>query len=777
MNLKDLQIVFSKYLKYIILIVSFIISSNISNLSAQENPSPETQIKTFEYTNFQNEQIILDLRNENLKDNIFNIKSEWNFFPHKLLTGKEILSGYNEDIPYHIVAKQGQWKNYLNPEIVSKEKNPSFAVGTYIIQLKISKEDFTNDIALKIKGSGGAYKVFWNGELIGEEGDFLITESDAEIDLSYLENIYSISDFKEINVLAIQQSNFTHPRGGMWYSPKISKRTNLEKNINRNIALTSIIVGGLILLGLYQLFHFAVRRTNSRSLLFALFCFLMSLRLLSMSEVVLYFIMPQIPINLFLRFEYFGFYANLIVILYYIYYLVPKDKIFPIIYLHVVGLILLIPVAFVLFGSLYSFTNLLFYVQIIALLSSVVILVMLFQIFRFSKHGKHWLISSFLILLGFVVYDIVINLQKSTDDYLLSYGLLIFSFLQTIYLSTVSSEEQKEAEQGLKAAQYQLIQSEKLSTLGIMVAGVAHEINSPLGAIQSSSSSLEERLNRYWDKIPDLTQVINEGGFPKIQNWLNLSMHEKKVLSSKEERELKRKLLSSLEEQKLDDVEDIVDKLCDLGLYEIPESSIIELKESKLKYVKWALNWKEILNQIQNIHRASLRAGKIVLSLKTFTHFDPNAKSTEHNIIQSIENVIEVFHNAIKKGIDLNTDFQEIPTLLCYPDELTQVWTNLIHNAIQAMEGSGKLNITVCKEGFEGKEFISAQFEDTGKGVPKEIQDKIFDPFFTTKPVGEGTGLGLHITKQIIEKHNGIIQLESKPGHTKFKILIPIAEN
>jgi signal transduction histidine kinase len=124
----------------------------------------------------------------------------------------------------------------------------------------------------------------------------------------------------------------------------------------------------------------------------------------------------------------------------------------------------------------------------------------------------------------------------------------------------------------------------------------------------------------------------------------------------------------------------------------------------------------------------------------------------------------------MKHGIELIKEFEPVPQLMCYPDELNQVWTNIIHNAIQAMDNKGILAIKLRSD----ENFIRICITDSGKGIPESIKDRIFEPFFTSKPKGEGSGLGLDIVKKIIEKHNGMIKVESKPGKTTFCISLPI---
>ncbi|MEN8121081.1 MAG: ATP-binding protein, partial [Bacteroidota bacterium] len=128
-------------------------------------------------------------------------------------------------------------------------------------------------------------------------------------------------------------------------------------------------------------------------------------------------------------------------------------------------------------------------------------------------------------------------------------------------------------------------------------------------------------------------------------------------------------------------------------------------------------------------------------------------------------------HNQLKQGIEIEKNFKTVPEILCYPDELNQVWTNLIHNSIYAMHEKGKLEINVSKTDTA----LVVKIKDNGKGISKEIHDKVYDAFFTTKPTGEGSGLGLDIVKKIIEKHDGTIDFESEEGKgAEFRVVLPI---
>ena len=172
----------------------------------------------------------------------------------------------------------------------------------------------------------------------------------------------------------------------------------------------------------------------------------------------------------------------------------------------------------------------------------------------------------------------------------------------------------------------------------------------------------------------------------------------------------------------------------------------------------------------ENITLAADKAAKVVFALKSYSHYEISGEKTEANIVDGIETVLTLYQNQIKHGIEVVRSFQQVEPILCYPDELNQVWTNLIHNSLQAMGNNGTLHIDISKRGST----VQVSITDSGPGIPKEIQQKIFEPFFTTKAQGVGSGLGLDITKKIVSKHQGEVTVMSEPGKTTFSVILPI---
>lgn len=359
---------------------------------------------------------------------------------------------------------------------------------------------------------------------------------------------------------------------------------------------------------------------------------------------------------------------------------------------------------------------------------------------------------------------------KSTSVMSLSNAIF---YARSIALTENLENKVRERTKALEETQAQLVMSEKMASLGVMVAGIAHEINTPAGVIHGSAGNMEENLHYLIVRFPEVVKYFGNEEFAKNYiTFLDIMVTEsnRNSLESKDRFKLKREMRDDISKSGIDPL--LADDLASF----IVEKNFVEKKELLLEIIK--VGGRDILEllkrtshlnlNLRNINYAIKNIVRIVRALKYYSHLD-QASYVEADLIEGIENTLIIVHNQIKLGITVERNFKEIPLVPCNLDELNQVWTNIIQNAIQAMKGKGTLKISSYLE----KPYVCIEFQDSGPGIKPEILDRIWDPFFTTKDQGEGSGLGLGIVKGIVEKHKGKISATSKPGETRFKIQLP----
>lgn len=384
-------------------------------------------------------------------------------------------------------------------------------------------------------------------------------------------------------------------------------------------------------------------------------------------------------------------------------------------------------------------------------------------------HGNEWFS---------LIASPILNEEKEVEDILCVTRNITYikqteiAVQQQNQLLSQQNENIESAFLELQTTQNQLIQSEKMASLGQLVANIAHEINTPLGAIRSSAISIEDILGKILPTLPLFLKTLDDDALTNFNEFVNLSSQKSDILSSREKRTIKYDLIDQFEELNIEQAEEYANWVVDMNMYKESNLYFPLLKSTNSKEIfHTAYQLSTIVRSNRTVKAATDRAAKIVFALKNYARQDQTGEKSMVNINESLETTLTLYHNQIKQGIDVTRDFGEIPKFMGYPDELVQVWTNIIHNALQAMENKGRLFIQTS---IESKNVL-VSIQDNGGGISREVQGRVFDAFFTTKSAGEGSGLGLDITKKIIEKHNGKIWFDSLEGKgTTFFIEIPL---
>jgi signal transduction histidine kinase len=323
----------------------------------------------------------------------------------------------------------------------------------------------------------------------------------------------------------------------------------------------------------------------------------------------------------------------------------------------------------------------------------------------------------------------------------------------------------------IEASQRALVQSEKLAALGQLVAGVAHELNTPLGAIRASVGNQLEAVGNTLAKLPAVAEEATPEERGSTLALIESCGKATPSGSSREERKARRKLQRELEEANVPAPEVAADLLVDMGITTVDDSHMALLQSPRRSdLLHWAYGLVMVRRNGDNIDVAAERSAKIVFALKSYAHPGAQGKADKASLPQNLDTVLTLYQNQIKRGVEVVRRYDDDGEVAARHDQLNQVWTNLVHNALQAMDYSGTLKVATRREGDR----VVVSVSDDGAGVPEEARERLFEPFYTTKSMGEGSGLGLAICKDIVEQHGGSLSFESEPGNTTFTVSLPL---
>lgn len=633
----------------------------------------------------------IDLSNWSFDNNgNISLNGNWEFYWGRFLEPKDFESGDVQGVEYENVPNS--WKNYKN-------KYPSFGYATF--RVVVNSPAKTKTLALRIKNAGSTYKVFVNGRMLSECGKVGKTEEE-EVPVSS-ERIVCFENTSEKIDVIIQVSNFTFANAGLWTRIEIGNVNDINRDVNRENLKESFIIGTLVIMGLYHIWLFALRKKEFAVLCFGLFCLATAGRSL-FASVGFYSLFPEsVNFQWKSRIELIAYFLSGIFFIVYIGYTYRKEF-----SKYVIRGAYVMGIGFTILQLMYPLyimdRYLLVYYHIWIMTSGFYMVYVIIKAFRNKREGSSYMVVFISIFLACVLNDILNGLSIIHTAYYVPLGLFVFIFGQSIIIASRfsnavnvkdalthelanSNNELKNTVAKLEQSQEHLIRSEKLAVIGMLSGNITHEIKNPLGAIMTNIQSMR----------------------------------------------------------------------MDLGEAEITPP---EIKES-------------LIDSAEIIELASKQARNIITNMLDYSRMDKEEmyKMDLNKVVNASILLMKKELTNLKISVEFKTESKEI-VIMGNSGEITQVILNILINARDALIEKNAPDKKIKIYTYEKNDKAILEIEDTGTGIAKENMDKIFEIYYTTKEKGKGTGIGMSVVKSIVEKHNGVMEIESEVGeYTKFRFI------
>ncbi len=343
--------------------------------------------------------------------------------------------------------------------------------------------------------------------------------------------------------------------------------------------------------------------------------------------------------------------------------------------------------------------------------------------------------------------------------------------------ASLQKKNLRDLEKAYLQQEVMLRQSEKLATLGKLSAGMAHELNNPAAAAQRGAVQLVTTFSHLQQTHLKLGELdLSEHQLEVLLSLDQLAQAKAKQptdIDSLTRSDSEYELETWLEEQGIKNAWEVASTLVSLGYDQAELTTLVaDFNTSQFfAVIDWLNSTHIIYSLLEEIGQGAGRISEIVKALKAYTYLD-QAPIQSVDVHSGLDSTLIILRSKLKRGVTVHREYdQDLPQIEAYGSELNQVWTNIIDNAIDAMNSHGNIILRTCRD----DQWVIIEIEDDGPGIPEEIQPNLFDPFFTTKAPGQGTGLGLNISHNIIvQKHHGRIDVYSQPGKTCFSVRLPI---